>query len=212
MQERNSQCRKTELSSYMRKSLPPPPPMIRETILFTSPRQSRAEFLPFLHEPPALHTHLDCIPEAVFYCDYCDTPLTHDSPSVGKTHCSGRKHKENRKDCCQKWMGKQVRSLTERTSTVHQQGKLPSTPLSAPSPAGAMTPPPPSLLVPLCPGMTLAPHMGGGPPPFRMMPVGPVPGMKPPMGGHMPVMPGPPLWRPPACPMMVSTWPTGPDR
>ncbi|CAK7309676.1 U1 small nuclear ribonucleoprotein C [Vulpes lagopus] len=29
-----------------------------------------------------------------FYCDYCDTYLTHDSPSVRKTPCSGRKHKE----------------------------------------------------------------------------------------------------------------------
>ena len=39
-----------------------------------------------------------------FYCDYCDTYLTHDSPSVRKTHCSGRKHKENVKDYYQKWM------------------------------------------------------------------------------------------------------------
>lgn len=29
-----------------------------------------------------------------FYCDYCDTFLTHDSPSVRKTHNTGRKHKE----------------------------------------------------------------------------------------------------------------------
>ena len=25
-----------------------------------------------------------------YFCDYCDTYLTHDSPSVRKTHCSGR--------------------------------------------------------------------------------------------------------------------------
>lgn len=30
-----------------------------------------------------------------YFCDYCDTYLTHDSPSVRKTHCSGRKHREN---------------------------------------------------------------------------------------------------------------------
>ncbi|VDO52172.1 unnamed protein product [Heligmosomoides polygyrus] len=30
-----------------------------------------------------------------YYCDYCDTFLTHDSPSVRKTHNGGRKHKEN---------------------------------------------------------------------------------------------------------------------
>ena len=28
-----------------------------------------------------------------YYCDYCDTYLTHDSPSVRKTHNGGRKHK-----------------------------------------------------------------------------------------------------------------------
>ena len=30
-----------------------------------------------------------------YFCDYCDTYLTHDSPSVRKTHCAGRKHKDN---------------------------------------------------------------------------------------------------------------------
>ena len=72
-----------------------------------------------------------------------------------------------------------------------------------------------------CPGMKLAPRMGGppmmpmmGPPPPGMMPVGPAPGMRPPMGGHMPMMPGPPMMRPPARPMMVPTRPgmTRPDR
>ena len=24
-----------------------------------------------------------------FYCDYCDTYLTHNTPSVRKTHCAG---------------------------------------------------------------------------------------------------------------------------
>lgn len=28
-----------------------------------------------------------------YYCDYCDVFLTHDSPSVRKTHNGGRKHK-----------------------------------------------------------------------------------------------------------------------
>uniref|UniRef100_T1JIP4 Matrin-type domain-containing protein n=1 Tax=Strigamia maritima TaxID=126957 RepID=T1JIP4_STRMM len=30
-----------------------------------------------------------------YYCDYCNTYLTHDSPSVRKTHCSGGKHLDN---------------------------------------------------------------------------------------------------------------------
>ena len=43
-----------------------------------------------------------------FYCDYCDTYLTHNTPSVRKTHCAGRKHKENVKFYYQKWMEDQV--------------------------------------------------------------------------------------------------------
>ncbi|XP_065400200.1 U1 small nuclear ribonucleoprotein C isoform X5 [Macaca fascicularis] len=53
-----------------------------------------------------------------FYCDYCDTYLTHDSPSVRKTHCSGRKHKENVKDYYQKWMEEQAQSLIDKTSML----------------------------------------------------------------------------------------------
>ncbi|XP_028632922.1 U1 small nuclear ribonucleoprotein C [Grammomys surdaster] len=156
-----------------------------------------------------------------FYCDYCDTYLTHDSPSVRKTHCSGRKHKENVKDYYQKWMEEQAQSLIDKTTAAFQQGKIPPAPFSAPPPAGAMIPPPPSLPGPPRPGMMPAPHMGGppmmpmmGPPPPGMMPVGPAPGMRPPMGGHMPMMPGPPMMRPPARPMMVPTRPgmTRPDR
>jgi U1 small nuclear ribonucleoprotein C len=30
-----------------------------------------------------------------FYCDYCDSFLTHDSPAVRKQHNSGYKHKSN---------------------------------------------------------------------------------------------------------------------
>ncbi|CAD7667457.1 unnamed protein product [Nyctereutes procyonoides] len=162
------------------------------------------------------------------YYDYYDTYLTHDSPSVRKTHCSGRKHKENVKDYDQKWMeegslgGSAAQRLIDKTNVAFQQGKIPPTPFSAPPPAGAMVPPPPSLTGPPCPGMMPAPHIGGPPmmpmmgPPPGMMPVGgPAPGMRPPMGGHMPMMPGPPpKMRPPACPMMVPTWPgmTQPDR
>ncbi|XP_069884958.1 U1 small nuclear ribonucleoprotein C [Dipodomys merriami] len=149
-----------------------------------------------------------------FYCDYCDTYLTHDSPSVRKTHCSGRKHKENVKDYYQKWMEEEAQSLIDNTTAAFQQGKMPPTPFSAPPPAGAMIPPPPSLPGPTRPGMMAAPPMGGppmmsmmGPPPPGMMPVGPAPGMRPPMGGHMPMMPGPPMMRPPARPMMVPTRP-----
>ncbi|XP_012890363.1 PREDICTED: U1 small nuclear ribonucleoprotein C-like [Dipodomys ordii] len=165
-----------------------------------------------------------------FYCDYCETYLTHDSPSVRKTHYSGRKHKENIKDYYQKWMEEQAQSLINKISMFHsfvltavfQQGKTPPTPFSAPPPVGAMIlPHPPNLPGPLHSGMMPAPHMGGPPimpmmglPPPGMMPVRPAPGMRPPMGGHMPMMPGPPTMGPLACPMMVPTQSgmTGPDR
>ncbi|XP_073472110.1 U1 small nuclear ribonucleoprotein C isoform X1 [Lithobates pipiens] len=114
-----------------------------------------------------------------FYCDYCDTYLTHDSPSVRKTHCSGRKHKENVKDYYQKWMEEQAQSLIDKTTAAFQQGKIPPTPFAAPPAGSAMIPPPPSLGGPPRPGMMPAPPMAGppmmpmmGPPPPGMMPVG----------------------------------------
>lgn len=53
-----------------------------------------------------------------YYCDYCDTYLTHDSPSVRKTHCAGRKHKENVKFYYQKWMEEQAQSLIDATTAA----------------------------------------------------------------------------------------------
>lgn len=40
-------------------------------------------------------------------------------PSVRKTHCSGRKHKENVKDYYQKWMEEQAQSLIDKTSKAN---------------------------------------------------------------------------------------------
>ncbi|XP_062932926.1 U1 small nuclear ribonucleoprotein C-like [Cynocephalus volans] len=147
-----------------------------------------------------------------FYCDYHNTYLTHDSPSVRKTPCSV--FKEKVKDCYQRWMEEDTQSLTDKTMAAFQQGKIPPTTFSASPPAGAMIPPSPSFPGSPCPGMMPAAHVGGPPmmlamglPPPGMMAVGPAPGMKPPMGGHMPMMPGPPMMRPPARPMMVPTRP-----
>ncbi|XP_032805257.1 U1 small nuclear ribonucleoprotein C [Petromyzon marinus] len=126
-----------------------------------------------------------------YYCDYCDTYLTHDSPSVRKTHCGGRKHKENVKDYYQKWMEEQAQNLIDQTTAAFQQGKMGSGPSAA---GGSMIPPPPSLGGPGRPPLLAAP-IGGPPmmpllaPPHGMMQVGP--GMRPPMGGHMTMLPGP---------------------
>ncbi|GFY38891.1 u1 small nuclear ribonucleoprotein C [Trichonephila inaurata madagascariensis] len=120
-----------------------------------------------------------------YYCDYCDTYLTHDSPSVRKTHCNGRKHKDNVKFYYQKWMEEQAQSLIDATTAAFKAGKIPSGqyPNSAKPPAGVMIPPPPNLQGPPRP---VAPGQGMpvmGPPP--MTPIAA------PMRGPMPVM-GPP--------------------
>ncbi|KAI6187267.1 U1 small nuclear ribonucleoprotein C [Aphelenchoides besseyi] len=51
-----------------------------------------------------------------YYCDYCDTFLTHDSPSVRKTHNGGRKHKENVRMYYQNWMEQQAQKLVDATT------------------------------------------------------------------------------------------------
>ncbi|TKC49567.1 hypothetical protein EI555_016499, partial [Monodon monoceros] len=161
-----------------------------------------------------------------FYCDYCDTYLTHDSPSVRKTHCSGRKHKENVKDYYQKWMEEQAQSLIDKTSAFQSLVLICCIPtrkdtsysiLCSSSCRGndSTSPQSPGSSSPWDDAST--PHGG----PSHDANDGPssswddaTPGMRPPMGGHMPMMPGPPMMRPPARPMMVPTRPgmTRPDR
>lgn len=147
-----------------------------------------------------------------YYCDYCDTYLTHDSPSVRKTHCQGRKHKDNVKYFYQKWMEEQAQHLIDATTAAFKAGKIASNPFAASK--GAAIPPPPNL----------GPRPGGVPPqgPLGMMPP---PGMHPggPMGPGGPMMMGPhgPLppmmgMRPPMMgpmgPMMGPMGPMGPMR
>ena len=82
-----------------------------------------------------------------FYCDYCDTYLTHNTPSVRKTHCNGRKHKENVKLYYQKWMEDQAQSLIDATTAAFMKGKIGKYP-------GNAIPPPQSLGgPPMRPGM-----------------------------------------------------------
>lgn len=112
-----------------------------------------------------------------YYCDYCDAYLTHDSPSVRKTHCSGRKHKDNVRIYYQKWMEEQAKKLLETAQK--------NRPAGMPAPFG----PPPGLAFPpggLPPGFR-PPGMqfSAGGPPMNMMP--PNPNMRPPM--NMPNFP-----------------------
>ncbi|KHN77479.1 U1 small nuclear ribonucleoprotein C [Toxocara canis] len=123
-----------------------------------------------------------------YYCDYCDTFLTHDSPSVRKTHNGGRKHKENVRMFYQKWMEEQAQKLVDATTKAFTQGRMGVTapPLAAVQ-AGA-TPRMP-ITVPGPRGAPLMPPVGA--PPMR----GPMPFPYPPMGAAM----GPPgmMMRPP---------------
>jgi len=168
------------------------------------------------YTPPASPAPVAAMPK--YFCDYCDTYLTHDSPSVRKTHCSGRKHKENVKIYYQKWMEEQAQSLIDATTAAFKAGKIANNPFAAGKGGregqGATIPPPANmggpqvrpqqalgprgpLMGPMYgPGMP-GPMMGPGAP--MMGPGGPMmgPGMRPPMGpmgGPMLMMGGP---RPP---------------
>lgn len=98
-----------------------------------------------------------------FYCDYCDTYLTHDSPSVRKTHCTGRKHKDNVKFYYQKWMEEQAQNLIDQTTAAFKAGKIAANPFS-------VAPPKPGAGIAIPPPMTTG--MGGPPPrvPLNMPP------------------------------------------
>lgn len=138
-----------------------------------------------------------------YYCDYCDTYLTHDSPSVRKTHCNGRKHKENVRLYYQKWLEEQVQKLVDDTTAAFKAGKIASNPFQAgtPGPGGVMIPPP----------SNMQGSKPGGPGPGQPGPVGP--GPMPQMGGPMPGGPMPLMGPPhggPMPPMMQAMRPMGP--
>uniref|UniRef100_A0A1A9ZXN0 U1 small nuclear ribonucleoprotein C n=1 Tax=Glossina pallidipes TaxID=7398 RepID=A0A1A9ZXN0_GLOPL len=136
-----------------------------------------------------------------YYCDYCDTYLTHDSPSVRKTHCTGRKHRDNVKFYYQKWMEEQAQHLIDATTAAFKAGKITQNPFTSgvpPKPGVAIPPPnmaapprpgiiPPGLSGPgmppmMMPGAMPPPMMSMRPPPPIMGPMGPMMGPPPPLG------------------------------
>ncbi|TQD94971.1 hypothetical protein C1H46_019402 [Malus baccata] len=54
-----------------------------------------------------------------YYCDYCDTYLTHDSPSVRKQHNAGYKHKANVREYYQQFEQEQTQSLIDQRIKEH---------------------------------------------------------------------------------------------
>ncbi|CAO2820463.1 unnamed protein product [Amaranthus hypochondriacus] len=58
-----------------------------------------------------------------YYCDYCDTYLTHDSPSVRKQHNAGYKHKANVRSYYQQFEEQQTQSLIDQRIKEHLSGQ-----------------------------------------------------------------------------------------
>jgi U1 small nuclear ribonucleoprotein C len=112
-------------------------------------------------------------------------------PSVRKTHCTGRKHKDNVRDYYQKWMEDQAQKLIDQTTAAFKSGKIaqpPPIPFGGPGgprPPGFPPMPPPFGMPP---GMPPMPH--GMIPPPGMPPM--MPGMAPPPGMPVSLMTGVP--------------------
>ncbi|XP_051143590.1 U1 small nuclear ribonucleoprotein C-like [Andrographis paniculata] len=109
-----------------------------------------------------------------YYCDYCDTYLTHDSPSVRKQHNAGYKHKANVRNYYQQYEAQLNQSLIDQKVKEHLGAfRPPVTPYGPlrpglpvlPTPIPGQLPPPPG--APLVPGIRLPvlprPVPGGGP-------------------------------------------------
>ncbi|KAF3971969.1 hypothetical protein ACB098_10G087300 [Castanea mollissima] len=54
-----------------------------------------------------------------YYCDYCDTYLTHDSPSVRKQHNAGYKHKANVRSYYQQFEEAQTQNFIDQRIKEH---------------------------------------------------------------------------------------------
>jgi len=137
-----------------------------------------------------------------YYCDYCDTYLTHDSPSVRKQHNAGYKHKANVRIYYQQFEEQQTQSLIDQrvkehlgqTAAFQQVGAMFNQHMLA-RPRLPMMPPPGSMPMgmrpPVLPRPMMMPGQGYMPPPG-------VPQMMAPPGAPLP---GPPpqngILRPP---------------
>ncbi|PIA52686.1 hypothetical protein AQUCO_00300916v1 [Aquilegia coerulea] len=114
-----------------------------------------------------------------YYCDYCDTYLTHDSPSVRKQHNSGYKHKANVRSYYEQFEKQQTQSLIDQkikehlgqTAAFQQVGAAYNQHLAA----YPQRPRPPILPIPLMPNMGNSQMPPGLRPPVFPRPVG-VPG------------------------------------
>ncbi|KAG8370676.1 hypothetical protein BUALT_Bualt13G0008100 [Buddleja alternifolia] len=139
-----------------------------------------------------------------YYCDYCDTYLTHDSPSVRKQHNSGYKHKANVRSYYQQYEAQLNQSLIDQKVKEHLGAfRPPVAPYNQLRPGMPVLPAPlPGQLPALVPGMRPpvlprpmpgAPAYAPGPPMPQMVapPGAPMPGQM--NGLHRPVSAPPPM-------------------
>ncbi|XP_024021253.1 U1 small nuclear ribonucleoprotein C [Morus notabilis] len=128
-----------------------------------------------------------------YYCDYCDTYLTHDSPSVRKQHNAGYKHKANVRTYYQQFEEQQTQSLIDQrikehlgqaAAAYHHVGAAYNQHLLVQRPRLPVLPTP---IMPQVPGG--APLIPGIRPPVLPRPVPGAPGYGPPT---MPLMVAPP--------------------
>ncbi|XP_039021317.1 U1 small nuclear ribonucleoprotein C-like [Hibiscus syriacus] len=156
-----------------------------------------------------------------YYCDYCDTYLTHDSPSVRKQHNAGYKHKANVRIYYQQFEEQQTQSLIDQRIKEHlgqaaafqQVGAAFNQHLMAQRPRLPILPTP--VMQPLIPGMR--PPVLPRPAPGASGYV-PVPGMPPmlappgaPFPGQVNGLPRPPTLAPPPTNPGTAMTPTSSD-
>lgn len=149
-----------------------------------------------------------------YYCDYCDTYLTHDSPSVRKQHNAGYKHKANVRSYYQQFEEQQTQSLIDQRIKEHlgqaafqvgatylaslgpnaQRPRLPVLPTPILPVLGASQPPMPAIRPPILPRpLPIAPGYGAVPPGSLVAPPGSTSAPMPMVG-----LPRPPTLTPPA--------------
>ena len=135
-----------------------------------------------------------------YYCDYCDTYLTHDSPSVRKQHNAGYKHKANVRIYYQQFEEQQTQSLIDQRIKEHlgqtggyqQVGAVFNQHMLA-RPRPPMMLPPGSMPMGMRPPVLPRPMM----PPQGYMPPPGVPQMMAPSGAPLPPPPQNGILRPP---------------
>eukprot|EP00897_Mesotaenium_endlicherianum_P003891 jgi/Mesen1/352/ME000001S02661 len=111
-----------------------------------------------------------------YYCDYCDTYLTHDSPSVRKQHNAGYKHKANVRQYYQQFEEEQTQSLIDQKIREHLGQTGGNTQFGLP-------------------------HFGQSPGPGPYRPPMSMPGLPPPSLPPPGSSSGPPSMRPPVLPL-----------